>query len=103
MSHPTDDQRILAEIERGLTHDDPALATRITTLYEQFPQQQPEQPANVRAPRRDPRLEVAVVLSVIAVLALILTVALSSPSAPPDGEDNRPQALPVAVATHWAS
>lgn len=101
MSYPRDDQRILAEIERGLTHDDPALASLMTTLSQQFPQQ-PEHTENARALRRNPRVVAAVILSVIAVLALILTAALSSPSAPPDGEENRPNALPVAAATQWA-
>ncbi|MEU7033550.1 hypothetical protein ABZ958_07685 [Streptomyces sp. NPDC046237] len=37
MSYSTDDQRILGEIERGLTRDEPALATLIDLLSEQFP------------------------------------------------------------------
>lgn len=43
MSYSTDDQRILGEIERGLTRDDPALAALIDTLNQQFPET-PEQP-----------------------------------------------------------
>ncbi|MFG2639658.1 DUF3040 domain-containing protein [Streptomyces sp. NPDC048370] len=99
MSHPADDERILADMERGLTHDDPALSATMETLNQQFPEQ-PERPAKARLSRRDPRLVTAVVLTVIALLALILTAALNSPPAPHDGEVTRPAAHSAEVTTH---
>ncbi|MEJ8658781.1 DUF3040 domain-containing protein [Streptomyces sp. MS1.AVA.4] len=96
MSHPTDDERILADMERGLTHDDPVLSATMETLNQQFP----EQPAKARLSRRDPRLVTAVVLAVIAVLALILTAALNTGPAPPAGEVTRPAAHSAVVSTH---
>ncbi|MER6996642.1 DUF3040 domain-containing protein [Streptomyces sp. NPDC000410] len=96
MSHPADDERILAAMERGLTHDDPALSARMETLNQQFPGQ-PERPAKACS-RRDPRLVTAAVLAVIAVLALILTAALNTTPAPPDGEVTRPAAHSAVVA-----
>ncbi|MFF5933643.1 DUF3040 domain-containing protein [Streptomyces sp. NPDC012508] len=98
MGHPADDERILAEMEHGLAHDDPALSATMETLNQQFPEQ-PERPVKARS-RRDPRLVTAVVLAVIAVLALILTAALSTRPAPPDGEVTRPAAHSAVVTTH---
>ncbi|MEU0369682.1 DUF3040 domain-containing protein [Streptomyces sp. NPDC006283] len=98
MSHPADDERILADMERGLTHDDPALSATMDTLNQQFPRQ-PERPVKARS-RRDPRLVTAVILTVIAVLALILTAALNTTPAPPDGEITRPTAHSAMVTTH---
>ncbi|MEU3481967.1 DUF3040 domain-containing protein [Streptomyces sp. NPDC033753] len=92
MSYSTDDQRILDAIERRLTHDDPALATRIDALNKQFPHT-PGAPEGGRTRRRSPRVVVAAVLAVIALLALILTVMLGSRSTPPAGVDGGPAAL----------
>ncbi|MEU7510725.1 DUF3040 domain-containing protein [Streptomyces sp. NPDC042898] len=101
MSYSTDDQRILGEIERGLTHDDPALAALIDTLNQQFPET-PEQPGAARSAHRNPRVVAAVVLSVIAVLALILTALLGATPTPPAGEDGSPSTRPAAMAVHLA-
>ncbi|WP_329624727.1 DUF3040 domain-containing protein [Streptomyces sp. NBC_01255] len=92
MSYSTDDQRILDAIERRLTHDDPALATRIDALNNQFPHI-PRTPEGGRTRRRSPRVVAAAVLAVIALLALILTVMLGSRSTPPTGVDGGPAAL----------
>ncbi|MFC8275302.1 DUF3040 domain-containing protein [Streptomyces sp. NPDC057271] len=100
MSHPADDERILADMERGLTHDDPALSATMETLNQQFPGQ-PERSGRARLSRRDPRLVAAVVLAVIALLGLILTAALNSPPAPPDGEVTRPAAHSAVLTTYW--
>ncbi|MFF9013589.1 DUF3040 domain-containing protein [Streptomyces sp. NPDC014870] len=99
MSHPADDERILADMERGLTHDDPALKATLETLNQQFPKQ-PEQSVKARLSRRDPRLVTAVVLAVIALLGLILTAALNSSPAPPAGEITRPAAHSAALTTY---
>ncbi|MEU2244629.1 DUF3040 domain-containing protein [Streptomyces sp. NPDC018338] len=98
MSYSTDDQRILDAIERRLTHDDPALATRIDALNKQFPHiprtpEATEAPEGGRTRRRSPRVVVAAVLAVIALLALILTIMLGSRSTPPAGVDGGPAAL----------
>lgn len=95
MSYSTDDQRILDAIERRLTHDDPALATRIDALNKQFPHipHIPRTPEGGRTRRRSARVVAAAVLAVIALLALILTVMLGSRSTPPAGVDGGPAAL----------
>ncbi|MFB7591086.1 DUF3040 domain-containing protein [Streptomyces sp. NPDC056169] len=104
MSYSTDDQRILDAIERRLTHDDPALATRIDALNKQFPHvppvphtpRGPEVPeasaGGGRTSKRSPRVVAAAVLAVIALLALILTVMLGSRTTPPAGSDGGPAA-----------
>ncbi|MFF9013005.1 DUF3040 domain-containing protein [Streptomyces sp. NPDC014870] len=101
MSYSTDDQRILGEIERGLTRDDPALATLIDSLNGQFPQA-PDAHASTQAARRNPRVVTAVVLTAIAVLGLILTAILSSRSAPPVEGDGGPAALPPLASVSGA-
>ncbi|MFG2836962.1 DUF3040 domain-containing protein [Streptomyces zaomyceticus] len=98
MSHPADDERILADIERGLTHDDPALSTMMESLNQQFPGRQ-ERSVKARLSRRDPRLVTAVVLAAIALLGLILTAALNSSPGPPDGEITRPGAHSAVLTT----
>ncbi|WP_318212947.1 DUF3040 domain-containing protein, partial [Streptomyces sp. SJL17-1] len=92
MSYSTDDQRVLGEIERRLTRDDPALATLIDSLNKQFPRAA-DVPSDTRASRRNPRVVAAVVLTVIALLGLILTAMLGSRSAPSTGVDGGPAAL----------
>ncbi|WP_395365924.1 DUF3040 domain-containing protein [Streptomyces sp. YH02] len=99
MSHPADDERILADMERALTDDDPALSATIDILNQQFPEQ-PERSVKSRVSRRDPRLVTAVVLAVIALLGLILTAALNSPPAPSDGEITRPAAHSAVLSTY---
>ncbi|GEB58123.1 MULTISPECIES: DUF3040 domain-containing protein [Streptomyces] len=101
MSYSTDDQRILGEIERGLTRDDPALATLIDALNQQFPET-PERPKAARSARRSPRVVAAVVLSVIALLALVLTAVLGATPTPPAEEDGPPASRPAAMAVHPA-
>ncbi|MFG2772203.1 DUF3040 domain-containing protein [Streptomyces sp. NPDC048350] len=91
MSHPADDQRILAEIEQDLSRDDPALVALVDALNQQFPKQQPTPPGEVRASRRHrARVVTAVVLAVIAVLGLILIAVLSAPATPPDVNNGIP-------------
>ncbi|MFF9909205.1 DUF3040 domain-containing protein [Streptomyces sp. NPDC013457] len=93
MSHPADDQRILAEIEHDLSRDDPALVALVDALNKQFPGQPTPStpPGEVRAPRHRARLMVAVVLVVIALVGLILIAVLGGgPSTPPDVNDGVP-------------
>ncbi|MFD0141705.1 MULTISPECIES: DUF3040 domain-containing protein [unclassified Streptomyces] len=90
MSHPADDQRILAEIEHDLSRDDPALMALVDALNKQFPGQ-PTPPGEVRAPRHRARLVVAVALVVIALVGLVLIAVLGGgPSTPPDVNDGVP-------------
>ncbi|MEU7005569.1 DUF3040 domain-containing protein [Streptomyces sp. NPDC046332] len=90
MSHPADDQRILAEIEQDLSRDDPALVALVDALNQQFPKQ-PTPSGEVRAARQHrARVVAAVVLAVIAVLGLILIAVLSAPATPPDVNNGIP-------------
>lgn len=105
MSHPADDERILADMERGLTHDDPALSATLETLNQQFTGQPeravpPERSAKAPLSRRDPRLVTAVILAVIALVGLILTAALNSSPPPPDGEITRPAAYSAVLTAY---
>ncbi|OII70252.1 hypothetical protein BJP39_14195 [Streptomyces sp. CC77] len=102
-----DEDRLLAEIERSLARDDPALDERMSVLGRQFAEGPPpepdpedgvEHPHGTRAHgrRRDWRKIVAVVAVVVAVLGLVLTALLSGPSATvPDQAP--PAGLPAAV------
>ncbi|MFI7360271.1 DUF3040 domain-containing protein [Streptomyces avidinii] len=87
-----DEERALAEIERCLARDDPELATRITTLNEQFPQ------ACVHSrPRWSRRKAAVVVLVIVALLGLILTALLAKPP-PSEEKPVRPVGLAAAVS-----
>ncbi|OII63526.1 hypothetical protein BJP40_02800 [Streptomyces sp. CC53] len=97
-----DEDRLLAEIERSLARDDPALDERMSVLGRQFaegPPPEPDPEDGVEHPhgrRRDWRKIVAVVAVVVAVLGLVLTALLSGPSATvPDQAP--PAGLPAAV------
>ncbi|MFB7368853.1 hypothetical protein ACFC0D_03265 [Streptomyces sp. NPDC056222] len=92
-----DDERILAEMESGLSRDAPVLVARTETLNEQFPQ--PDRPENARHSRPDPRLVTAIALAMVAARALIIAAALNSPPAPLDGEGAKPAALSAVFAT----
>ncbi|MEU9984958.1 DUF3040 domain-containing protein [Streptomyces sp. NPDC050856] len=98
MSYSSDDQRVLGEIERGLAHEDPALADLIDSLNAQFSQPS-DATASAPAARRSPRVVAATVLTVIALLALILTAMLNSRSTPPEGTGGGPAALSTLSAT----
>lgn len=99
MSHSADDQRNLAEIERILTQDDPALAATMDTLNQQFPEQ-PTPPTNAPTKRRDGRVVAAVVLGIIALLGLLITAALGSSSTPTDEDGVHPAALSVVASVY---
>lgn len=96
MSHPTDDQRILDEIERDLTRDDPALVTLIDMLNEQFVLPL-DQPKGNRGALHTPRAVVAIVLVMIALLGLLLTAVLNAGGAPSGADDGGPAAMPAVT------
>ncbi|MFJ9825156.1 DUF3040 domain-containing protein [Streptomyces sp. NPDC101160] len=122
MGHSTDDRRALAEIERRLVRDDPALDKRMTTLNAQFPQDLgppgshaldpgpdpghhpgPSPDAGSGRPRASRRKVVLVVLAVIALLGLLLTAFLGAASTPSDGADTGPAALGVSASADPAT
>ncbi|WP_236238764.1 DUF3040 domain-containing protein [Streptomyces sp. CC228A] len=107
MASGMDEDRLLAEIERSLVRDDPALDERMAVLGRQFaegppPERDPAGPeegshgTGRRGGRRDWRKVAAVVAVVVAVLGLVLTALLSGPSATmPDQAP--PAGLPAAA------
>ncbi|MFD7326963.1 DUF3040 domain-containing protein [Streptomyces sp. NPDC059875] len=99
MSHPTDDRRVLAEIEQRLARDDPELVARMGTLNQQFLHEPEEARPAARTGRRDRRRVAVILFTLIAVLGLILTTILGAPSSPPPGEDTRPGAHSGALLT----
>ncbi|MDG9715609.1 DUF3040 domain-containing protein [Streptomyces sp. DH24] len=97
MNPEMDEARILAQLERRLAQDDPALAATLDALNQQFVDEPTAEPAAVpegadvpegREKQRD-RWRVAVTaFTIIAFLGLFLTAVLNSPSqdtGPPRG------------------
>ncbi|MFF8288838.1 DUF3040 domain-containing protein [Streptomyces sp. NPDC016309] len=81
--------RILAQIERGLTSDDPGLAARMSALNGHFPGEGQDAVPPGRG-QRSWRRRTAWVLVVIALVGLLLTAILNASSAgtpePPSGQ-----------------
>ncbi|GAU71462.1 hypothetical protein SSP35_41_00060 [Streptomyces sp. NBRC 110611] len=111
MSKPSkDDRRILREMERHLTLDDPELAARLDALNDQFAVgaggRNPDRPRDARATDhgwgaaddhdgehhkpRGWRWTAAVVLGVLALIGMILVGIFTKPP-PGDGNPGRPQ------------
>ncbi|WP_179166695.1 DUF3040 domain-containing protein [Streptomyces sp. CB03238] len=78
--------RILAQIERSLTSDDPELAARMNTLNEQFSEGQEahrgreSQGSEPLTPERNRHRRTLLVLVVIALVGLLLTAILNASS-----------------------
>ncbi|OEJ28491.1 hypothetical protein AR457_32510 [Streptomyces agglomeratus] len=77
--------RVLAQIERRLASEDPALAARMSALNEQFQAGRRKEPS-----RWNWRKRTALAVIIIAIVGLILTVVLSAspaedPPPPPNG------------------
>ena len=101
MSPGQNEDRIFAQLERRLLHDDPALAATMAALNDQF-----SDVTEVRStaspgdspPPRSRRLTVVAVLTAIAVLGLILTALLNS--SPHQAEDDPEPTRGLGVSTH---
>ncbi|MER7112554.1 DUF3040 domain-containing protein [Streptomyces sp. NPDC000229] len=70
--------RILAQIERGLTSEDPDLAARMNTLNEQFSGE--DRSGDPAPPQRNRHRRTALILVVIALVGMLLTAALNASS-----------------------
>lgn len=120
MNPPMDDRRILAEIEDGLSRDDPELTSLIDTLNQQFPDKEGGSESGISDShntdsqdsggngidrgdddigRVDWRWRVGVALAIIGVLGMILT-ALFGRSPWPDDDQVPRRSLAAAVAVH---
>ncbi|WP_073758840.1 DUF3040 domain-containing protein [Streptomyces sp. CB03234] len=98
--------RILAQIERRLTSDDPELAARMNTLNEQFSegqearQRREGQGSEPLAPERNRHRRTLLILVVIALVGLLLTAILNASSnespAPPGSTTPAVSARPLA-------
>lgn len=98
MNPSMDDRRILAEIERCLTRDDPELVSLMDTLNHQFPHEPAD--ADDHGGGHGLRRKVIVALLIVALAGLILTAILAKPS--PSGDNQGPPAkgLASAVTVH---
>lgn len=100
MTHPMDDRRILAEIERGLAEEDSGLAALMDALNQQFadgPDKDRDTDTPDRTRRRDWRLVAGIIFLVVSVLGLFLTAALQGTSQPADVDDRRPPGRAAAM------
>ncbi|MEU6760495.1 DUF3040 domain-containing protein [Streptomyces sp. NPDC046685] len=80
MNFPMDDRRVLAEIERRLTREDPGLASLMAIRNEPIPGDQEDAGAGVRhdvGGHHGRRRKLAVAFAVVAILGLLLTAVLS--------------------------
>ncbi|MFI2347105.1 DUF3040 domain-containing protein [Streptomyces sp. NPDC019443] len=93
-----DDRRIFAEIERRLARDDPALASLLDALNQQFIEDDSDGVHDEHR-RRDWRWVTAVVLVVVALLAMILTAVFAAPP-PTEGDKGRLDGRVPAVSVH---
>ncbi|MBT2367276.1 DUF3040 domain-containing protein [Streptomyces sp. ISL-10] len=86
MNPSMDDRRILAEMERHLSRDDPELVSLMDALNGQFPDDQEyTDRCNDGGGGHDWRWKACVVFALVVVVSLILTLAFSgSPSAEDD-------------------
>ncbi|MFI6012576.1 hypothetical protein ACIBAG_27800 [Streptomyces sp. NPDC051243] len=86
MGSSMDDRRVLADMERCLSRDDPDLVTLIDTLNRQFPDNQDTDSRNDGGGGgHDWRWKATVAFVVVLVVGLILTLIFSgSPSAEDD-------------------
>ncbi|MFC5021206.1 DUF3040 domain-containing protein [Streptomyces coeruleoprunus] len=101
MAPGMDEDRLLAEIERLLAREDPALDERMTALGRQFTEGDaapgPARPARrERTGRRNWRKVVAIAAVVIGLLGILLTAILSRP-ADSGFEQPPPAGMPPAV------
>ncbi|WP_367668872.1 DUF3040 domain-containing protein [Streptomyces sp. DT2A-34] len=94
MNPSMDDRRILAEIERRLTRDDPELVSLMDALNHQFPHEPDD--ADDHGAGHGPRRKVIVALLVAALAGLILTALLTKP--PPADDSPGPPARGLAPA-----
>jgi hypothetical protein len=100
MNPSMDDRRILAEMERRLSRDDPELVALMDTLNHQFPDDEEAiRTPNDEQKRHDWRWKAMVVFAVVLVLGLVLTAIFNrSPST--DGNHGPPNSRAPAVSVH---
>ncbi|MFF8101548.1 DUF3040 domain-containing protein [Streptomyces sp. NPDC016640] len=108
MNPSMDDRRILAEMERRLSQDDPELFGLMDALNHQFPDGQADRDVHDDADahddadddlRLDRRWKAIVVFAVVLVAGLILTAVLNR-SASADGNQGPPNSRAPAVSVH---
>ncbi|WP_409468624.1 DUF3040 domain-containing protein [Streptomyces sp. HC307] len=100
MNPSMDDRRILAEMERHLSRDDPELVSLMDALNYQFPEEQQDADSrNDGGGRHDWRWKACIAFALVLVVGLILTLVLSGP---PSAVDNHgpPNSRVPAVSVH---
>ncbi|MER7407884.1 DUF3040 domain-containing protein [Streptomyces sp. NPDC000070] len=105
MNPEMDEERILAQLERRLAQDDPALAATMTALNQQFPEKPGEQSdgghdeeATGEEKQRNRWLTAATVFVIIAFLGLFITAVLNSNPQPADKDPVPPKGLAPGVS-----
>ncbi|MFJ8533582.1 DUF3040 domain-containing protein [Streptomyces sp. NPDC093591] len=97
-----DDRRILAEMERHLSRDDPELAALMDALNHQFPDQRKDIEGcdDASGRRFDWRWKAGIAFVIVAVVGLLLTAILTAPSRPADDNHGPPNGRLPAVTGH---
>jgi hypothetical protein len=105
MNPEMDEERILAQLERRLAQDDPALAATMTALNQQFPDEPGEQSedghedaAKGEEKQRNRWLTAATVFVIIAFLGLFITALLNSNPQPADKDPVPPKGFAPGVS-----
>lgn len=103
MNPDMEEARILAQLERGLARDDPALAATMDALNQQFPGDPETASSDVHkeeGKRRDWRRIAATVFAIVALLGLLLTAVFNSSPREADEDQGPPSRFVPAVSAH---
>ncbi|WP_328349375.1 DUF3040 domain-containing protein [Streptomyces sp. NBC_00445] len=107
MSPGRDEEHVLAQLERRLAQDDPALAATMDALNEQFSDEPEEQSADGHEEEEKERekqhnrwLTAITVFAVIAFLGLFLIAVLNSDPRQADKNPGPPKGLAPGVSVH---
>ncbi|WP_344393386.1 DUF3040 domain-containing protein [Streptomyces vastus] len=106
MNPGRNEERILAELERRLVHDDPALAATMATLNQQFhnepdePDGQPPGGHDADTAQRRRWVTAVAAFTAIAALGLLLTAVLNSNPRQNDNDTVPTRGLAPAVSVH---
>lgn len=100
MNPSMDDRRILAEIERRLTRDDPELVSLMHALNDQFPQDQDDVDDRIDGSAQHSWRWKAVMACVILALAGMILTAILNSSPADDDVPRPPRSLASAASVH---
>ncbi|GEC05366.1 hypothetical protein SSP24_30210 [Streptomyces spinoverrucosus] len=100
MNPEMDEERVLAQLERRLAQDDPALAATMDALNEQFPDEPGAQAADSEEQQRNWRRTAAIACAVVAFLGLFLTAVFNNNPQQADRDPPPPKGVVPGVSEH---